>query len=66
MPLIPIEQIGKEVIVTAGARPHSIASVHAWTGAIRTDTSSLPGRGLTKRRAVDFCLVAAALCQVCC
>jgi hypothetical protein len=54
------------MVMTANTGPHSIAFMRAWTGLTRTDTSGLPGRALTKRRAVDFCRVAAALCRVPC
>ena len=56
--MIPIDIV--EINVTAGPVPHSIASVLApkstATWARRT------GPALTKRRAVDFCRVATAIC----
>jgi hypothetical protein len=48
------------MMVTPAARPHSIgyvpASMHHAPGARR------PALALTKRRAVDFCQVATAIC----
>jgi hypothetical protein len=63
---IPTDQIDKEMMVTAGTGAHSIAYMRAWTGVRWTDTSGLQGGALTRRRAVDFCRVAAALCRVSC
>jgi hypothetical protein len=42
---------GRALDVTAGASPHSIWLVMSWTAKL-----------LTKRRAVDFCHVATAIC----
>jgi hypothetical protein len=49
-------------IVTAAPDPHSIGYVPASNRADSRDGSALPELGLTKRRAIDFCRVATALC----
>jgi hypothetical protein len=49
--------------VTANASAHSIGYVPGWTShASGTGLPRLPLIALTKRRAVDFCRVATALC----
>ena len=58
--------------MTLGPAAHSIGTVSSWTSA--SSRTSAPAAGpietarlrpmLTKRRAVDFCRVATALCQV--
>jgi hypothetical protein len=49
-------------IVTPELAPHSIGYVPARKRADSCGRRPLPQLGLTKRRAVDFCRVATALC----
>jgi hypothetical protein len=49
-------------IVTPAARPHSIGYVSAQTR--RRCLARRPELALTKRRAVDYCRVATAICPV--